>query len=188
MLASFQIKDKLKKTRFLQEIFLMADISIEVILSMLFLILNNVNILFTEQELIQRLYTLSNILPTSKQGQIIDQKKFAIAALDLSKEGSVIYIVFLNLNLKILINQAQKAQIASHLAKKFTVPVKYLDLANIFSKKLVAELPKHYNINKYWINLKLDKQPLFDLIYSLGPVELKTLKTYNQTNLANAFI
>ena len=32
------------------------------------------------------------------------------------------------------------------------------------------------------------KQPPYGPIYSLGPVELKTLKTYIKTNLANAFI
>ena len=32
------------------------------------------------------------------------------------------------------------------------------------------------------------KQPPFGLIYSLSPIELKTLKTYIKTNLANDFI
>lgn len=50
VLASFQVNDKFDKVRFFQKTFLMADISRKVILSMLFLTLNNVDILFVEQK------------------------------------------------------------------------------------------------------------------------------------------
>ena len=43
-------------------------------------------------------------------------------------------------------------------------------------------------MKKYIIELKEDKQLPFDLIYSLRPVVLKTLKTYIKNNLANSFI
>ena len=43
-------------------------------------------------------------------------------------------------------------------------------------------------INKHIIKLQEDKQPSYGPIYSLGPVELETLKTYIKTNLANSFI
>ena len=43
-------------------------------------------------------------------------------------------------------------------------------------------------MNEHAIKLEEDKQPLFEPIYSLGPVELKTLKTYIESNLANGFI
>lgn len=44
ILASFQIEDKLGKTQFFQETFLLADTSVKVILSICFLILSNANI------------------------------------------------------------------------------------------------------------------------------------------------
>ena len=50
------------------------------------------------------------------------------------------------------------------------------------------KLLENTKINEYAIKLEEDKQPLFRLIYSLGPVELKTLKIYIKTNLANSFI
>ena len=50
------------------------------------------------------------------------------------------------------------------------------------------ELPENIEMNKHAIKLEEDKQPLFGPIYSLGPVELETLKTYIETNLANGFI
>ena len=43
-------------------------------------------------------------------------------------------------------------------------------------------------MNEHTIKLEESKQPSFGLIYSLGPVELETLKTYIETNLANSFI
>ena len=43
-------------------------------------------------------------------------------------------------------------------------------------------------MNEHAIKLEESKQPPFRPIYSLGPVELETLKTYIETNLANGFI
>ena len=44
ILASFQIKDILKKARFLQDMFLFTDFSIKIILKMHFLTFSNANI------------------------------------------------------------------------------------------------------------------------------------------------
>ena len=43
-------------------------------------------------------------------------------------------------------------------------------------------------MNEHAIELEKSKQPLFGPIYSLGPIELETLKTYIKINLANGFI
>ena len=52
----------------------------------------------------------------------------------------------------------------------------------------MAELLEYTGINHYLIDLLDDKQPLYGPIYSLGPVELVTLKTYIEANLASGFI
>lgn len=65
---------------------------------------------------------------------------------------------------------------------------KYIDFANIFSKDLAAKLLQYIRINNHTINLFEDQQLSYKLIYSLKPVELKTLKIYIETNLANNFI
>ena len=44
VLADFQVEDKLGKARFFQETFLLADISAEVVLGMLFLTLSNADV------------------------------------------------------------------------------------------------------------------------------------------------
>lgn len=48
VIAQVSIQDKLQTIRFFKETFLVANISIEVILGMLFLLFNNVNIRFAE--------------------------------------------------------------------------------------------------------------------------------------------
>ena len=50
------------------------------------------------------------------------------------------------------------------------------------------ELQENIGINEYAIKLEEDKQPPFGPIYSLGSIELETIKTYIKTNLANGFI
>ena len=52
VITDFQVENKLDKIRFFQESFLLAEISMEVVLGMPFLIFNNANIQFTEKELI----------------------------------------------------------------------------------------------------------------------------------------
>ena len=86
------------------------------------------------------------------------------------------------------IHLARKAQLALLLTKKVTVPTKYLNFADVFLKKLANVLPKRTKVNEHAIELEEGKQPPYKLIYSLRPVELKTLKTYIKTNLANGFI
>lgn len=74
------------------------------------------------------------------------------------------------------------------MAKKGNILFEYSHFADVFSKELVAELSKHFDMNKHLIDSKPNKQPPYKLIYSQEPVDLKILKTYIKTNLANNFI
>lgn len=65
---------------------------------------------------------------------------------------------------------------------------KYLDITDIFSKKLVILLLKYSSINNYTISLKIDKQLFYKLIYSLELVKLEIVKTYIKNNLTNSLI
>ena len=83
---------------------------------------------------------------------------------------------------------AREAQLALLLAEKVTVPNEYLDFADVFSKKSANVLTERTGANEYAIELKKVKHSPYGPIYSLGPVELKTLKIYIETNLVNGFI
>ena len=95
VLASFQVEDTLERARFFPETFLLADLSIEVVLGMPFLTLNNANIKFAQKKLTWRFYTAAKALLTIKQVEIIDRKEFAKAALDEHVEAFVVHITFL---------------------------------------------------------------------------------------------
>lgn len=83
---------------------------------------------------------------------------------------------------------ALKAQIALMIAKKVTVPTKYLNYVDVFLKKFTTKLPKRSNINQQIINLKHDKQLSYGPISSLKLIELLIVKTYIEINLAKDFI
>ena len=55
--------------------------------------------------------------------------------MDENIKTFVMHVSFLSLGSKITIYLAWKAQIALLLAKKVTIPVKYSDYADIFSKE-----------------------------------------------------
>lgn len=80
------------------------------------------------------------------------------------------------------------AQIALLEVEEVFILSKYTDYTNIFSPNSMAKLSKHIGINNYSINLINDKQLFYGPIYSLGLVELETLKLYIEINLANCFI
>ena len=84
----------------------------------------------------------------------------------------------------------KQAQVGVLLFDKASTKVstEYFDYSNIFSAEYIIEFLKNTRINKHIIKLEEDKQLLFGSIYSLGLVELETLKTYIKTNLANGFI
>ena len=99
----------------------------------------------------------------------------------------VVYVTFLNLNL-MPIHPAQKTKIALLVIQKMQIPSEYSDFSDIFSKKEGSILPKIPEMSQHAIELQAGQQPSYRPIHSLGLVELKTLKTYIKTNLANGFI
>lgn len=66
---------------------------------------------------------------------------------------------------------------------------KYADFEKAFFTNLVVKLPmKYIEINNHAIILIESYNPFYRPIYSLKLVELETLETYINTNLANSFI
>ena len=153
----------------------MADISTEVILGMPFFTLSNADVQFVEKELTWRTYTTAKALPTTKRVELINKKEFAKVALDEKSETFVIHIASLNLVLGIYPDR--EAQIPFLLTEKVKIPDEYSDFTDIFSDEKALILPRRIKLNEHAINLKDSKQPLYGPIYSLGQVELETLKT-----------
>ena len=186
ILADFQVEDKLGRARFFQENFLLADISAEIVLGMSFLTLSNADVWFVEKKLTWRSYTTAEALPTIKRVELINKKEFAKAALDENSETFVVHVAFLSLVSGI--HPDKKAQIASLLTKKVKIPNKYSEFINVFSEEKALVLPERTKLNEHAIDLEDGKQSPYGPIYSLGPVEFETLKTYIETYLKTGFI
>ncbi len=118
------------------------------------------------------------------------KKELAVTTLDLKYETFVIHIAVLSIDSSDEVYPSKKAQIAHLKADEAPtkVPSKYTYFADVFSPKLAIELLQHMKINNYTIELVDDQQPPYGPFYSLGPVELETLKTYVKNNLTNDFI
>ena len=167
----------------------MANTKFEVILEMLFLKISNVNMSFGEGTLTWKTYTINKALPITKRIQIINKKDFVIAALDANSETFVVHVAIRERE-EMPVHSERQTQVGALLFDKaFTkVSAEYSDYSNVFSAENAAELPENTGMNEHAIELEEGKQPPFGPIYSLGPVELETLKTYIETNLANGFI
>ena len=184
ILANFQLEDKFGRARFFQKTFLLADISTKMVLGMSFLILSNTDVQFGEKKLTWRSYTTAKALPTTKQVEFINKKEFAKVALDENSETFVVHVAFFDLE----IYPNRETQIALLLTKEVKIPDKYLDFADVFSEEKALVLPERTELNEHAIDLEDGKQPPYGPIYSLGPVELETLKTYIETHLKTGFI
>ena len=197
VIADFQVENKGGRPRFFQETFLVADTKFELILGMFFLKISNVNMSFGKTTLTWKSYIIDKVLPTIEQIQLIDPKEFVIAVLDADSKTFVIYVAIreeekmaMDTDRKTQIEAQSGAQIGALIFNKAPIKIlaEYSDSSNIFSAENAAELPENLGINEYAIELEEGKQPPFGPIYSLGPIELETLKSYIEMNLTNGFI
>ena len=92
VIAEFQVEDKSSRPKFFQEIFLVADTKFEVVLRILFLKISNADVAFGEEILTWKSYTINKTLPTTEQVQLVNPKKFVIAALDAESETFVVHM------------------------------------------------------------------------------------------------
>ena len=86
------------------------------------------------------------------------------------------------------IHPVKEAWLALLLAKKVTVLAKYSDFAEVFLEESANVFPEQIKVNEHFIKLEKGNKLSYGPSYSLEPVELKTLKIYIETNLANGFI
>jgi len=67
------------------------------------------------------------------------------------------------------------------------IPAQYQEFVEVFSKKKAETLPPHRQID-HTIDLEPDYKLPYGRIYNLWDFELKMLKAYIETNLANGLI
>ena len=89
------VKSKLGKIQFFYMNFLLANISLEIVLEMPFLTFSKANIRFAEQKLVWRTYTATEALSTTRRVEIIDKKEFAAMALNTDNETFMMHVTAL---------------------------------------------------------------------------------------------
>ena len=195
VVAAFSMTDEANPVKFFEKTFLVANVNPEVVLAMFFFTLSSTDVNFLSRELRWRTYTTKEALPTTKRVELVGKKKFAIVALDPESETFVVYIVSFSSdalpNFSLLnIYPFNRSHISGLIAEEafMKVSAEYSDFADVFSPDLASELPEHNGINDHAIKLVDGQQPTYVYIYSLGLMELETLKTYIETNLAKKFI
>ena len=107
-----------------------------------------------------------------------------IPTLDENVEAFVMHVTLLS---TMAIHPAREAQIALLIAEVVKIPTEYSDFSDVFLEEKTSILPEATKLNQHAIELQEGQQPPYGPIYSLGPVELKMLKTCIETNLANGF-
>lgn len=191
------MEDKLRSVRIFQETFFFAEIRVEVVLGMLFLIFSNADIHFPKKHLTYRSYTIAEAQPTTKRVELIDKKEFAKATLHENLKTFVVYVAALKA-LKMTIHPSRISQILGSNRVQITalkqnyvsikVLTEYSDFADVFSEKKSLMLPEQIELNWYAIEQEDSKQLAHRSIYSLNPIKLETLKTYIKTHLKTGFI
>ena len=186
----FSMLDKDGRKRFFEESFRLANVKPEIVHGMPFLTISNADVDFQARNLRWRSYITKDVLPTTRQVELIRKKEFAAAALDPEYEALVVYVAALSVDSSDEVHPSKKAQIALLKVDKASskVPSKYANFTDVFSPKLATELPKYMRINDHAIKLVDDWQPPYGLIYSLSSVELEKLKAYIKNNLVSNFI
>ena len=106
--------------------------------------------------------------------------------MDENSETFVVHVA--SLNLVPGIYPDREAQIASLLTEEVKIPDKDSDFTDVFSEEKALVLPERTKLNEHAIDLEDGNQPPYGPIYSLGQVELETLKTYIGTHLKTGFI
>ena len=189
--------DKTNRIRFFEKTFLVANVSPEVVFKMHFLTLSNVIVNFLGWEFQWRTYTTKEALLTTRYVELVSKKEFVAVVLNPVHEIYVVYIGSVSSvalpsfsSFKLHIHISHKPQISNLIAEEAFRKVlnKYINFADIFTLNLVSKLLEHTEINDHTIELVDDRQLPYGSIYSLGLVELETLKAYIETNLANGFI
>ena len=195
VIAAFAVMEKVNQVRFFEKTFMVANVSPEVVLEMLFLTLSNEDVDFSVWELWWRTYTTKEVFPTIRYIELVGKIDFTAAAFDPKYKSFIVYISSLNSmpliaflgSTSLNVHSFQRSQISNLIANKTSTKIsdKYAAFAEVFFLDLVNKLPKYIGINNCSIKLVDDQQPLYRPIYTLGPVELETLKAYIEINLVN---
>ena len=96
VVPAFSVVDKTNQVRFFKETFLVANISPEIVLRMLFFTPSGADVDFLGWELWWKTYTTKKAFSTTRRVELMRKKEFTAAALDLEYETFVVHVASLS--------------------------------------------------------------------------------------------
>lgn len=155
LIVLFWIYDKNWKCFFFKKTFLLADISMDITFGIHFITLNDIKVNLNNQELRWRLYTSVVAIFTIRRVKLYRKNEFTIVALGLKNEIFIVHVTYLAISNTSRIYFFYKAQIISLQVDETltTVSLKYSNITDVLSPKLVVELSEHTGIYNHAINL-----------------------------------
>ncbi len=110
--ARFSLHDSQGKVWFFEETFLLANISMEMVLEIPFLSLSNADVKFMElRKLIWRFYTAAEALPITSWFELIDKSEFAKLTMNKYSETFVVHVTAIKLPTAMLIHLSRAFQV-----------------------------------------------------------------------------
>ena len=136
VIADYSVKDKLGRVQFFQKTFLLANIALDVVLGIPFLIFSKADIRFTERKLVWRTYIVTEALPTTRRVEIIDKKELTVEVLNADDEIFIVHVEALAEPTTMPIHPSCQAQVATLTSEKTGILAKYFDFFNVFLQTL----------------------------------------------------
>lgn len=197
---SFEITDRLGRTRYFKDTFLACDCESSIILGMPWLILANPSVFWRPEKqnpghLEWRAYNANIALETTKRVAMMDAEDFAKHAMDKTSTAYVMHVKYLpNSSADIRPNAPSAVSVTSMDLKQkafdsteISIPEAYAEFKDVFSDDQANILPDH-GPDDHAIDLVDERQPPHGPIYNLSEVELIVLRQYIDKHLANQFI
>ena len=96
VVTAFLGTNKANQVKFFEEIFLITNVSLKIILRMLFLTLSNEDVNILDWELQWRIYITQEALSTTRRIEFVEKIKFAVVMFDPEHETFIVYITSLS--------------------------------------------------------------------------------------------
>ena len=117
-----------------------------------------------EWKFVWRTYMAVEALSTTRRVEIIDKKKFAIAALNADNKTFVRYVVVLAELRTMSIHSSCQAQVVLLTSDENGIFAEYSNFSNVFSSDSAVKLPEYIGIIDHSIDPLNNKQLPYSLI------------------------
>ena len=147
VIAAFSVTDQANRLMFFEKIFLVINVSPDVVFGMPYLILNNEDIDFWKRELWWKSYIIEEALFIIKRVKLVGKKEFTAAALDPRHKTFVVHVAFHESpsnNKKGDVHLFCRAQIVAWIANEASTLIltEYSEFGDVFSPELASKLPE----------------------------------------------